>query len=104
MELIDRVDAIKAMDELEQEDIEAYGCPIPEGFDGERARVAICLLPTIPAIPIEVLQEIKQQMIDCSFTDEIEDEERWYSKETADFIRLDTALEIIDTKIKEYTE
>jgi len=38
-------DAIKAMDDLEEEDIEAYGCKIPEGFDGERARLALCLLP-----------------------------------------------------------
>ena len=36
---------IKTMDELEQEDIEAYGCSIPEGFDGERARLALLLLP-----------------------------------------------------------
>ena len=44
---ISRVDAIKAMDELEKEDVEAYGCKIPEGFDGERARLAICLLPSV---------------------------------------------------------
>jgi len=44
---ISRTQAIKAMDELENEDIEAYGCKIPEGFDGERARLAICLLPSI---------------------------------------------------------
>ena len=38
-------DAIKAMDELEEEDIESYGCKCAECFDGERARLAICLLP-----------------------------------------------------------
>ena len=38
-------DAIKAMYRLEKEDIETYGCEIPEGFDGERARLALCLLP-----------------------------------------------------------
>ena len=48
---ISRTQAIKAMDELENEDIEAYGCSIPEGFDGERARQAICLLPSIQPKP-----------------------------------------------------
>lgn len=44
-EYISRDLAIKAMDKLEQEDIEAYGCKIPEGFDGERARLALILIP-----------------------------------------------------------
>lgn len=48
---ISRTQAIKAMDELENEDIEAYGCSIPEGFDGERARQAICLLPSVQPKP-----------------------------------------------------
>ena len=48
---ISRTQAIKAMDELENEDIEAYGCKIPEGFDGERARLSICLLPSIQPKP-----------------------------------------------------
>lgn len=48
---ISRIQAIKAMDELENEDIEAYGCLIPEGFDGERARQAICMLPSIQPQP-----------------------------------------------------
>lgn len=31
----------EALDELEREDIEAYGCKIPEGFDAERAKEVI---------------------------------------------------------------
>ena len=51
--LIKLDDAISAMDELEDEDIEAYGCKIPEGFDGERARLALCLIKPVEAISIE---------------------------------------------------
>lgn len=51
MKLINFDEAIKAMDELENEDIEAYGCKIPEGFDGERARSALCLIKPIMEIP-----------------------------------------------------
>lgn len=34
---ISRQAAIDKMQELEDEDIKAYGCSIPEGFDGQRA-------------------------------------------------------------------
>ena len=34
---ISRQQAINKMQELEDEDIKAYGCEIPEGFDGKRA-------------------------------------------------------------------
>ena len=51
MKLISFDEAIKAMDELENEDIEAYGCKIPEGFDGERARLALCLIKPMIEIP-----------------------------------------------------
>ena len=44
---ISRADAIKAMDDLEREDVEAYGCSIPEGFDGKRAKEALEKLPSI---------------------------------------------------------
>lgn len=39
--------AIDKMQELEDEDIEAYGCLIPEGFDGKRAIEALKTLPSI---------------------------------------------------------
>lgn len=52
IELISRDSAIRAMDELEEEDINSYGCKIPEGFDGERARLAICLLPTVEVVKL----------------------------------------------------
>lgn len=52
IELISRDSAIRAMDELEEEDINIYGCKIPEGFDGERARLAICLLPTVEVLKL----------------------------------------------------
>lgn len=44
---ISRSEAIKAMDELEQEDAETYGCQIPEGFDAERAKQALRSLPPV---------------------------------------------------------
>lgn len=44
---ISRAAAIKAMDDLEQEDIELYGCSIPEGFDGKRAIEALQSLPSV---------------------------------------------------------
>lgn len=48
-DLISRADAIKAMADLEQEDIEKYSCSIPDGFDGERASEVLKKLP--PATP-----------------------------------------------------
>lgn len=44
---ISRAKAIKAMDDMEQEDIERYGCSIPEGFDGKRAIEALQKLPSV---------------------------------------------------------
>lgn len=44
---ISRAEAIKAMESLEKSDIEAYGCPIPEGFDGKRAIEALRKLPPV---------------------------------------------------------
>ena len=64
MRLIDLDEAIKAMDDLEQEDIEAYGCKIPEGFDSERPTEALNSIPTIQAVPIEVLDKIKDEIYD----------------------------------------
>ena len=43
---ISRQEAIKSMNDLEQEDIEQYGCSIPEGFDGKRAIEALQSLPS----------------------------------------------------------
>lgn len=45
-DLISRQDAIDAMIQLQDEDIEAYGCGIPEGFDGDRAVEALKALPS----------------------------------------------------------
>ena len=46
IKLISLDDAIKAMLKEQQEDIKAYGCAIPEGFDGNRAvRVLMQLSP-----------------------------------------------------------
>lgn len=46
-DLISRQLAIDTMAKLEQEDIDTYGCSIPEGFDGERAIVALKQLPSV---------------------------------------------------------
>ena len=45
-DLISRELAIKTMMALETEDIEAYGCSIPEGFDGKRASDALRKIPS----------------------------------------------------------
>ena len=43
-------DAIKAMLKEQQDDIKAYGCSIPEGFDGDRAVRVLMSLSTISDI------------------------------------------------------
>ena len=43
---ISRAAAIDAMMKLQAEDDEAYGCRIPEGFDGKRAKEALESLPS----------------------------------------------------------
>lgn len=48
---ISRQQAIDKMQELEEEDIEAYGCSIPEGFDGKRAIEAIKALSSVHPKP-----------------------------------------------------
>jgi hypothetical protein len=45
-DLIRRQDAIDAMYQLEAEDIETYGCSIPEGFDSKPAVEALEALPS----------------------------------------------------------
>ncbi len=45
-DLIRRQDAIDAMYRLETEDIETYGCSIPEGFDAKPAVEALKALPS----------------------------------------------------------
>ena len=45
-DLIRREDAIEAMYRLEAEDIETYGCSIPEGFDSKPAIEALKALPS----------------------------------------------------------
>lgn len=40
-DLISRQDAIDAMYRLEMEDVETYGCSIPEGFDAKPAVEAL---------------------------------------------------------------
>jgi hypothetical protein len=48
---ISRQQAIDKMQELEEEDIEAYGCSIPEGFDGKRAIEALKALSSVHPKP-----------------------------------------------------
>lgn len=45
--LISRYDAIQAMLKEQRDDIKAYGCSIPEGFDGDRAVRVLMKLPTV---------------------------------------------------------
>ena len=46
-DLISRANAIKAMKKLYDEDVEAYGCEIPECFDCDRAIEALEKLPSV---------------------------------------------------------
>lgn len=48
---INRQEAINKMQELEDEDIKAYGCSIPEGFDGRRAIIALKTLQPVRSKP-----------------------------------------------------
>ena len=50
-DFISRQLAIDTMAKLEQEDIDTYGCSIPEGFDGERAIEALKQLPSVKQEP-----------------------------------------------------
>lgn len=45
-DLISRQAAVDAMMRLQTEDIEMYGCAIPEVFDGDRAAEALKALPS----------------------------------------------------------
>lgn len=51
-DLVSRQAAIDEMMALQEEDIEAYGCSIPEGFDGERASEALRRLPSVDVIKL----------------------------------------------------
>ena len=44
-ELIDLEDAVTVLLKEQEDDIEAYGCPIPEMFDGDRAVRVLATLP-----------------------------------------------------------
>lgn len=46
-DLISRSEAISLMRQMQEDDIRTYGCAIPEGFDGDRAVIALLTLPTI---------------------------------------------------------
>lgn len=51
LDTIYRQDAINIMMALQAEDDEAYGCHIPESFDGERAKEALEILPSAQPEP-----------------------------------------------------
>ena len=57
-----RQDAIDAMMQLQDEDIEAYGCEIPEGFDGDRAVMALRKLPSAEPRCIATIQLSREQL------------------------------------------
>lgn len=62
IDLISRQMAMDTMMKLQAEDDEAYGCHIPEGFDGERAKEALeelpSLRPTLYGYDIEHLEMV----------------------------------------------
>ena len=65
-DMISRQDAIDAMMQLQDEDIEAYGCEIPEGFDGDRAVMALRKLPSAEPRCIATIQ-LSQEQLDEAF-------------------------------------
>ena len=56
---ISRQDAIAAMYQIEQDDIDLYGCKIPEGFDSTPAIKALKKLK--PITPRTKMQEVKNE-------------------------------------------
>ena len=70
---ISRQEAINKMQELEDEDITAYGCEIPEGFDGKRAiRALKTLKPVAPKSKTGVLNKIRAEILEekeCAYAD-----------------------------------
>jgi hypothetical protein len=54
---ISRKDAIIAMIKIEQDDIERYGCEIPEGFDSSPAIEALINLPSVVTAKVETKAE-----------------------------------------------
>lgn len=81
---ISRAAAIKTMDDLEQEDIELYGCPIPEGFDGKRAIDALQKLPSVTPkqkmgrwIPVSERLPETFSFVNCTCHSLIDDREDW---------------------------
>ena len=65
-DLISRQAVIDKMMDLYNEDVELYGVPIPEGFDGHRAVEAIKEIP--PAEPVEIIR-----CKDCKWWDKKDD-------------------------------
>lgn len=66
MDLIDRQAAIDAMRQLEEDDIEMFGCPIPEEFDSDRAIEALKELPSIqPELATNLQPTCNQLATDC---------------------------------------
>lgn len=73
---VSRAEAIKAMNDLEQEDIEQYGCHIPEGFDGKRAIEALQSLPSVAlsaepcedAVNRQAVNELQKYRYNCGDT------------------------------------
>ena len=89
--LIDADKAIDAMAKLEQEDNEAYGVSIPECFDSDRAIEALNNIPTVQAVPLSVLYDLR---------DELQTEADRQSLITASDLNI--AINRINAKIRQY--
>ena len=63
LDTIYRQAAIDAMMALQAEDDEAYGCHIPEGFDGERAKEA---LEHLPSAQPEIVRCVECKWFQCN--------------------------------------
>jgi hypothetical protein len=68
---ISRQAAIDAMIKIEQDDIEQYGCSIPEGFDSDPAVEALENLPSVKPqytdAEIQKMQEMEQAEIEKAY-------------------------------------
>ena len=77
---VSRQRVIELLKKLEQEDIEQYGCKIPEGFDAQKAITAVLQLPPVILKPLDcvvdkIRAEIEMYEADCRLqggTDECE--------------------------------
>jgi Mg2+ and Co2+ transporter CorA len=100
---ISRQDAIAAMYQIEQDDIDLYGCKIPEGFDSTPAIVALKKLKSITPRPKmqEEKNEKREELIKClKMLKKQAKENILFSDTLIEDVKLDSFNFVIDKAIK----